>query len=119
MNSLFGITIFSLHVLFSAAGMVILKSALTGKKMSFDGVLQIIVGFRFIAGMSFYVLGFLLWIYILSKYKLNVALPIAQALFFVLSIAGSFFVLRESLSIQHVIGLALCMFGILLIALNQ
>lgn len=118
MNNLFSVMIFTAHVLLSAAGMVILKAALTDKKISFEGALQIIFEFKFIAGMSLYVMGFLLWIYILSKYKLNVALPVAQSLFFVVSVAGSFFVLQESLSLQHVIGIALCLAGILLIALK-
>jgi len=118
MNNLFTIMIFSAHVLLSAAGMVILKSALTDKKISFESALQIFFGIKFMFGMSFYVLGFLLWIYILSKYKLNVALPIAQSLFFVVSIIGSFFILQESLSMQHMIGISLCLVGILLIAVN-
>jgi len=110
--------IFSIHVLLSAAGMVILKASLSGKKLSPENALQVFLGFKFILGMSFYVMGFLLWIYILSKYKLNVALPIAQSLFFVVSIVGSFFVLQEALSLQHVIGIALCLAGILLIAMK-
>lgn len=118
MNNLFSVMIFSAHVLLSAAGMVILKSALTDKRISLENASQIIFGFKFIAGMSFYVLGFLFWIYILSKYKLNIALPIAQSLFFAVSIAGSFFILQESLSMQHVIGIVLCLAGILLIAMN-
>jgi undecaprenyl phosphate-alpha-L-ara4N flippase subunit ArnE len=92
--------------------------AFSDKKIGMDNLFQIIFGVKFISGMVLYSFGFLLWLYILSKYDLNVALPIAQSLFFVVTIAGSFFFLQETLNFQHIIGIGLCLLGILLIAVK-
>lgn len=118
MKSLFSILIFSVHVICSALGLVFLKMAFSEKKISIDNLFQTIFGVKFISGMALYSFGFLLWLYILSKYDLNVALPIAQSLFFVLTIAGGFFFLQETLNFQHIIGIVLCLIGILLIAVK-
>jgi drug/metabolite transporter (DMT)-like permease len=73
---------------------------------------------KFLIGFSLYVCGFLLWMYILSKFHLNIVFPIAMALFFVVSSLGSYFVLGESFSLKQIFGIALCFLGIVLVGLK-
>lgn len=118
MKSLFSILLFSVNVICSAVGLIFLKMALSDKKINLNNIFQIIFDFKFISGMLLYTFGFLIWLYILSKYNLNVALPIAQSLFFIVTIGGSFFFLRESLNSYHIAGILFCLLGILLIAVK-
>lgn len=118
LNYLFVSTVFLVHVLCSAGGMILLKASVSGRELDTRHLPEIVFGFQFIAGMLLYSIGFILWMYILSKFKLNMALPIAQSLFFIVAIAGSSIFLRETLSFVHVAGIFLCLVGIILIAVN-
>jgi multidrug transporter EmrE-like cation transporter len=54
--------------------------------------------------------------FILSRFKLNIAFPIATSLFFIISLLGSYFILKESFSFLQAMGIMLCLLGILLIS---
>ncbi|MCG7850988.1 MAG: hypothetical protein MIO92_00540 [Methanosarcinaceae archaeon] len=109
---------FSAYALCSGCGLILLKIALTGNTVSIDSFRSLILDLKFLAGFSLYVCGFLLWMFILSKFNLNVAFPIAMALFFIVSSLGSFFILGEVFSTKHVIGIALCFIGIILVGIK-
>ncbi len=115
MKDLSTIILFLGYALCSGSGLVILKIAMSHKALKPVNVLGIILQREFIAGFGLYACGFLLWMFILSKYKLNVAFPTATSLFFVVSGLGSYFVLKESFTATQLIGIVLCLAGILLI----
>lgn len=118
MFKIFDIGLFLLYSLFSGGGLIILKSTLTGKKLNIDSILGLLTNLYFILGFILYALGFALWMIILSKFKLNIAFPIAMSLFFVVSSLGSYFILSEEFSIRLIIGIVLCLVGIIVISYN-
>ena len=115
MNHVKEVILFILYALCSGSGLVILKIAMNNKVLKSLNLIQTFLQLRFIIGFFLYVCGFLLWMLILSKYKLNVAFPIATSLFFIVSGLGSYFILKESFTIMQVVGIFLCLAGILLI----
>jgi multidrug transporter EmrE-like cation transporter len=66
-------------------------------------------------GLIFYSLGFLLWLFVLSKLKLSIVYPFT-ALNIVLITLLSHFFLKESISILQVVSIVLICTGIVLLA---
>lgn len=119
MGKLMTIAIFSAYSLFSGIGLILLKMAVTISKPDFNIKSMVdFVSVKLIIGFSFYVIGFILWMIILSKFKLNFAFPIAMSLFFVVSSLGSILILKENFSINHILGTIFCLIGIIVIAIK-
>ena len=115
MKLLSNILLFLFYALCSGSGLIILKTAMNNKTLNSLNLIQTFLQVRFIIGFFLYACGFFLWMLILSKFKLNIAFPIATSLFFIVSGLGSYFILKESFTIMHIIGIFLCLAGILLI----
>ena len=118
MNTAFNITLFLAYALCSGSGLIILKAALNNRGSRLMSITQTVLQPQFLLGFLLYACGFVLWMFILSKFKLNIAFPVATSLFFVVSGLGSYYVLRESFSITQIVGMVLCLAGILLINLK-
>lgn len=115
MKIISNIILFIGYALCSGSGLIILKTAMNEKALKSLNIMQTFLQVKFIMGFFLYACGFLLWMFILSKFKLNIAFPIATSLFFIVSGLGSYFILKESFTIMQVIGIFLCLSGILLI----
>ncbi len=114
---MYNILLFLIYSLSSGFGLIILKRAVTGIEFKFSlKTLTDVLSLEFIFGFLLYVLGFICWMLILSKLKLNIAFPIAMSLFFIVSTIGSYFILSEPLSLKHLIGIVICLVGIILIS---
>lgn len=118
MRYLLNILVFMAYALSSGSGLILLKMALSEHSINFSTLMKIITNSKFMIGFFLYLVGFILWMYILSRFKLNVAFPIAMALFFIISSIGSYLVLKEPFNILHIFGIILCFLGIVLISLK-
>jgi uncharacterized protein YebE (UPF0316 family) len=90
MSNLNSIIIFIAYALCSGCGLIILKMVMSDTELSLANITSLILNIKFIIGFILYVFGFLLWMSILSKFKLNVAFPVAMSLFFIVSSLGSY-----------------------------
>jgi len=115
MIKIFDFLLFLLYAAFSGGGLIILKLVLTGKELKISTLAALLLDFKFILGFIFYAIGFALWMIILSKFKLNIAFPIAMSLFFIVSSLGSYFLLNEEFSFKLIIGIIFCLVGIIII----
>ena len=118
MGKLFSIILFISYALCSGSGLIIIKIAMNNKSAKSLNIVHTFLQTEFFIGFLLYAFGFLLWMLILSKYKLNIAFPIAMSLFFVVSGLGSYFILNESFARIQVIGILFCLIGILLISVK-
>lgn len=118
MRYLLNILVFFAYAVSSGSGLILLKMALSEHSVNFSTLMKIVTNSKFMIGFFLYLVGFILWMYILSRFKLNVAFPIAMALFFIISSAGSYLVLREPFTVLHIFGIILCFIGILLVSLR-
>jgi drug/metabolite transporter (DMT)-like permease len=118
-NKFINILIFMLYSFFSGMGLILLKIAVSSRSVAFN--MKSIINFislKLVIGFFFYIVGFILWMFILSKFKLNVAFPIAMSLFFIVSSLGSIFILKESFNINNMIGIVFCLIGIVIITIK-
>lgn len=109
--------LFTAYTVFSVAGMVLVKYAAPALKAAMSqGTSIMLPGLIVAGGASMYVLGFLLWMVILTRSPLTVAYPIAVGLTMVFSTVCAVLFLRESLTWSTVAGMSLVFFGIVLLA---
>jgi multidrug transporter EmrE-like cation transporter len=66
-------------------------------------------------GLFLFGIGFLLWLFVISKIKLNTAYPIATSLSFSLVVLFSWLFFKEHLLPIQILGIAVIIFGIFLL----
>jgi drug/metabolite transporter (DMT)-like permease len=110
--------VFLAYAIFSGSGLIIIKMAMSESAFNWGNMLEVFLRPKFLAGFFLYALGFLVWMVILSRFKLNVAYPVSVSLFFAVTLLGSYFILGEQFSLLHGIGVLFCFLGVLLIALK-
>ncbi|MDO8663595.1 MAG: SMR family transporter [Candidatus Wildermuthbacteria bacterium] len=77
---------------------------------------RVIQNLWLLAGLFLFGVSFLLWIFIISKLKLNIAYPISTSLSFCLITLSSWFLFKEQLSWMQFSGIAAIIIGIFLVA---
>lgn len=109
--------LFTAYTVFSVAGMVLVKYAAPALKAAMvQGASAVAPGLLVVGGASMYVLGFLLWMVILTRSPLTVAYPIAVGLTMAFSTVCAAVFLRESLTWSTFVGMLLVFVGIVLLA---
>jgi drug/metabolite transporter (DMT)-like permease len=111
--------LFLISIVTSAAGQFFLKSGALkiGKSHPgsfFGNILGMIVIPELAVGLSFYGVGVIAYILLLSRVKLSVAGP-ALALGYVFSVLLGYFVFHETLPLRRILGLSLIVAGVILV----
>lgn len=104
------------YVIASTAGVLIIKKFLNTVhyESAFD-FLYALFNPSLVAGVTLYVVGFITWLYVLSKMNLNIAYPIAITLSILAILLTSTLVLKEEITLNIGLGTVLCLLGVVLI----
>jgi len=106
-----------IYVCASSAAVLIIKgffnTASYGNLLEF---IQLLINKTLITGVILYVVGFLAWLYTLSKVNLSVVYPIATTLTFLAISILAVLILKEKFTINLLIGIILCLAGIFMIS---
>ena len=70
MKTLSAIITFAAYALFSGSGLIVLKIAMTESTERSLSLLQLLFRSKFLIGFILYACGFVLWMFILSKFTL-------------------------------------------------
>lgn len=102
------------------AGQLILKRAVTQLKPLLDtGPIDFLLGAAtsplVIGALSLQVLGYVVWLFVLSKEKLSIAFALSGSSFYLLMAVASWHFFGERLSPAQWLGLALISFGVILL----
>jgi undecaprenyl phosphate-alpha-L-ara4N flippase subunit ArnE len=103
------------------AGQLILKRAVTDLKpvLQGAGALQFLFGAAtsplVIAALSLQVLGYVAWLFVLSKEKLSVAFALSGSTLYLLTAVGSWYFYGEKLSAAQWLGFLLISAGVVLV----
>jgi hypothetical protein len=112
--------VFVLYLILSTLGMTFIKMG--GEDLNFvlsKSVFQFRIAFIGIIGIVFYLISFILWIIILSKYNLSFISPIASGLAYILIILSSKFLLKESISSYQYWGIVIILIGVVLMNIKK
>ena len=109
-----------IYLFLSAGGLILFK---LGSKLSAvsiileKGVLGFSINVYSLAGLCCYLLSFVLYMQIVTKYDLTRIYPITSGLVYVLVFLGGIFILGENLSVVKFIGSVAILLGIILMNL--
>ena len=77
--------------------------------------LSMLKSLNVLGALAMFGIAFFLWTWVLSKMQLNIAYPIAVAVQLILLGLGSWFLLKESMSVVQITGIFIIIFGIFLL----
>lgn len=80
-----------------------------------NSFIRVAISPSFLAGGILYVAATGLWLVILSKLPLSIAYPV-QSLSYVLGLIGAWFIFKESINMNQIIGILLIISGVFFIA---
>lgn len=103
-----------IYVTASTAGVLIIKNFFNNVyfKNIFEFVFQLF-NLNLICGIFLYVIGFIMWMYVLSRMNLSIAYPVAITLSFLAILVSSILLLKEELTINIMVGSLMCVAGII------
>ena len=105
-----------IYVITSSAGVLIIKNFFnTSVYNDLSEFMYLLINAKLVGGVILYLIGFLAWLYVLSKTNLNIIYPVAVTLSFLTILILSVFILKERLTVNILIGSAVCLFGIIII----
>lgn len=107
------IVLFITYVVLASSGLVLFKMGSINSNFSFS-ILKHTINFSWktIIGLLCYGFSFLLWMYIVSKTDLTLAMPLSVALVNTLVVVESCMLLNEKMSFIKGLGIFLIIFGV-------
>lgn len=109
------VLLFILYVVLASSGLVLFKLGATNQSLHIEIFKQTIsFSWKTIIGLCCYGLSFILWMYIVSKSDLTVAMPLSVALVNTLVVVESCILLGEKMNFMKGIGIFLIIFGVVL-----
>ena len=113
--------IIALYVLATASALVVMKlGSSNGAPVAIENSkLALNLNPLFITGAILYIVSFVLYTYLISKYDLGYIIPLGTAIVYVLIFIASFIIFKESFTIPKIIGITLICIGVGLLNINK
>lgn len=107
------IIMFTCYVLLASSGLILFKlgSANSNLTLNIFGF-SINYSIKMILGLLCYGFSFILWMLIVSKTNLTIAMPLSVAIVNTLVVIGSCLVLKEKITLVQCIGIFIIIFGV-------
>lgn len=107
------IIMFTCYVLLASSGLILFKlgSANSNLTLNIFG-LSINYSIKMILGLLCYGCSFILWMLIVSKMNLTIAMPLSVAIVNTLVLVGSCIVLKEKISLMQGVGIFIIILGV-------
>lgn len=109
--------LFVIYVILSSSGLILFKLGTNNANIHFNLFgLGLDISFKMIIGILCYGLSFLLWLYLVSKINLTIAMPLSVALVNTLVVIGSCLFLNEKINFTQGLGIFIIILGVSLIS---
>ncbi|MCD2436606.1 SMR family transporter [Acidaminococcus sp. NSJ-142] len=109
------------YVIFSVSGLLLLKMGAT-RAFSFmvsDGNLNVKLNYLLLLGTCLYLLSFVTSLIAMKSIDLSIFYPVSAGLGYILVCLLSYFVLKEAISTNQVIGMGLILIGVIFMNLRK
>lgn len=104
-----------LYLLFSTGGLVFIKIGTDGTKIEVTKYfLSATLNWKLLIGFCLYILSFILYTVVISKFNLSYIYPILTAVLFILVMISSAIILKETVSTSQIIGAIIITVGVLI-----
>ena len=107
------IIMFTCYVLLASSGLILFKLGSTNNNLTLNIFgLSINYSIKMILGLMCYGFSFILWMLIVSKMNLTIAMPLSVAIVNTLVVVGSCLVLKEKITSIQGIGIFIVILGV-------
>lgn len=111
--------LFCCYLLLSSLGLLFLKLGGSGTNLSLDShTFSLVMSYRLLIGLFFYVCSFLLFTFILQKRDLSWIYPLGAGIMNIVVVVMGVAVLKEKITITGAVGVAFVIVGIVLMSLK-
>lgn len=105
--------LFILYVILSTSGLLLFKLGSGNVSMVIkQSIFSLNISLISILGLVCYLISFILWMYIISKSKVSIIVPLGVAFTNIAVLIGSTIILKEAISIRTVLGTIIILLGI-------
>ena len=109
--------LFIIYVFLSSSGLILFKLGTNNANIHLHLLgLNLNISLKMIVGIFCYGISFLLWLYLVSKINLTIAMPLSVALVNTLVVIGSCLFLNEKINFTQGIGIFIIIIGVSLIS---
>ena len=114
------VLLFIIYVILSSSGLILFKLGSLNPNLNIN-ILDISIAFsiKSIIGILCYGCSFVLWMIIVSRMNLTVAMPLSVAIVNTLVLIGSCVFLKEKVTLVQGIGIFIIIFGVSLISIKN
>lgn len=114
------IILFIVYVLLSSSGLILFKLGSLNPNINFSIFsLSIALSVKSIIGILCYGCSFIIWMVIVSRMNLTLAMPLSVAIVNTLVVLGSCLFLKEKITLVQGIGIFVIIFGVSLISIKK
>lgn len=114
------IVLFILYVVLSSSGLILFKLGTINPNINLNIFnFSIAISIKSIIGILCYGISFILWMIIVSKINLTLAMPLSVAIVNTLVVLGSCMFLKEKITLIQGIGIFIIIFGVSLISIKK
>lgn len=107
------IIMFTCYVLLASSGLILFKLGSTNNNLTLNIFgLSINYSIKMILGLMCYGFSFILWMLIVSKMNLTIAMPLSVAIVNTLVVVGSCLVLKEKITLMQGVGIFIVILGV-------
>jgi multidrug transporter EmrE-like cation transporter len=108
-----GYMLFGVYIVFTVTGLILIKVGASSNGISLQkSIFTISLSCWFILGMVCYICSFLLFSVVLVHYNLSFIYPLAGGISMILTVLAGVMFLKEKLSVQNIIGIAIIVLGV-------
>ena len=105
--------LFVCYVLLAASGLILFKLGSANVNLSLN-IFSISINYsvKMLLGLFCYGCSFIVWMFIVSKMNLTIAMPLSVAIVNTLVVVGSTLILKEKITLTQGIGIFVVIFGV-------
>lgn len=109
-----------IYLIFSTGGLILIKLGGNSNSLAIaNSNMNLSINLISLLGMLFYIVSFLLFIKIVTMFNLSYIIPICTGIAQIILLIAGYFIFKEEISIYTIIGVALIIFGILMMNLKK
>lgn len=110
--------LFFIYVVLSSLGLILFKLGSQNLSVLYENsIFSLSLSTTMFAGILCYLASFFLWMVIVSKSELSFIYPLSIACINIAILLGSYFILKEPITIKSIIGAAIIIIGIVVMKL--
>jgi drug/metabolite transporter (DMT)-like permease len=107
------------YIAISTSGMLFLKLGSSGTEFALqNGILSMTMNLKLVVGLCLYVVSFLMYTIVLAIFDLSKISPMAGGIVMLVSVIFGVLILKEKLTLQNIIGIALVIAGVVIMNLK-